>query len=62
MNNTIQTKLEEIQAEMQQVAEAHSKLTVQRDQAAKRFSELEGARSILIELSNVDTDTDTDAA
>ncbi len=57
----IQAKIEQVHAELQQVAEAHNKLLEQKNAASQRFSELQGALKVLTELENVDTDTDTEA-
>ena len=56
----IQVKIEEVQAELQQVAEAHNKLLEQKNAASQRFSELQGALKVLNELKDVDTDTDSE--
>ena len=56
----IQAKIEQVHAELQQVAEAHNKLLEQKNAASQRFSELQGALKVLNELKDVDTDTDSE--
>ena len=46
----IQEKIEKVQAELQQVADAHNKLLEQRNAAAQRFTELQGSLKTLQEL------------
>ena len=46
----IQEKIEEVQAELQQVVEAHNKLLEQKNAVAQRFTELQGSLKTLQEL------------
>ena len=46
----IQEKIEEVNAELQQVADAHNKLLEQKNAAAQRFTELQGSLKTLQEL------------
>ena len=46
----IQAKIEQVHAELQQVAEAHNKLLEQKNAAQQRFIELQGALKTLQEL------------
>ena len=46
----IQEKIEEVNAELQQVADAHNKLLEQKNAAAQRFTELQGSLKSLQEL------------
>ncbi len=50
----IQEKIEEVNAELQNVVEAHNKLTEQRSAAAQRFTELQGSLKTLKELQEVE--------
>ena len=47
-------KIEEVKAELQQVADQHNKLGEQRNAAAQRFTELQGALKTLQELEETD--------
>ena len=47
---TITEKIEEIKAELQQVAQKHNQLAEQKNSAAQRFTELQGALKTLQEL------------
>ena len=47
---TITEKIEEVKAELQQVADQHNKLLEQKNAAAQRFTELQGALKTLQEL------------
>ena len=47
-------KIEEVKAELQQVAEKHNKLVEQKNAAFQRFTELQGALKTLQELQEVD--------
>ena len=57
---TITEKIEEVRAEMQQVADQHNKLGEQKNAALQRFTELQGALKTLQELEEVDPDGGTD--
>ena len=46
----IQEKIEEVQTELQQVADAYNKLLEQKNAAAQRFTELQGSLKTLQEL------------
>ena len=60
MTHHILEKIEEVKAELQQVADEHNKLGEQRNAAAQRFTELQGALKTLQELEEVDPDGGTD--
>jgi len=47
-------KIEEVKAELQQVAQQHNQLAEQKNAAAQRFTELSGALKTLQELQEVD--------
>ena len=47
-------KIEEVKAELQQVAEQHNQLGEQKNAALQRFTELQGALKTLQELEEVD--------
>ena len=47
-------KIEEVKAELQQVVDQHNKLLEQKNAAAQRFTELQGALKTLQELEEVD--------
>ena len=47
-------KIEEVKAELQQVAEEHNKLGEQKNAALQRFTELQGALKTLQELQEAD--------
>lgn len=47
-------KIEEVNTELQQVVEAHNKLTEQRSAAQQRFTELQGSLKTLKELQEVE--------
>ena len=47
-------KIEEVKAELQQVAEQHNKLGEQKNAALQRFTELQGALKTLQELQEAD--------
>ena len=47
-------KIEEVKAEPQQVVDQHNKLLEQKNAAAQRFTELQGALKTLQELEEVD--------
>ena len=47
-------KIEEIQAELQQVADAHNKLLEQKNAAFQRFTELQGSLKTLQELQETE--------
>ena len=53
-------KIEEVKAELQQVAEQHNQLLEQKNAALQRFTELQGALKTLQELQEVDPDGGTD--
>ena len=50
MTITIQEKIEEVKAELQQVVDEHNKLLEQKNTAFQRFTELQGALKTLQEL------------
>ena len=50
MTHHISEKIEEVKAELQQVADQHNKLLEQKNAAAQRFTELKGALKTLQEL------------
>tara|TARA_R100000008_G_scaffold78639_1_gene59740 strand:+ start:375 stop:554 length:180 start_codon:yes stop_codon:yes gene_type:complete len=50
----IQEKIEEVQAELQQVVDAHNKLSEQRNVVYQRFTELQGSLKTLKELQEVE--------
>ncbi len=50
----IQEKIEEVTAELQQVAEAHNKLIEQKNAAVQRFTELQGSLKTLQELQETE--------
>ena len=56
----IQTKIEEITAELQVTAENYNKVISQKDQLFQRINQLQGALNALNEL-DVDHPTDTEA-
>ena len=47
-------KIEEVKAELQQVVDQHNKLLEQKNAAAQRFTELQGALKTLQELEESD--------
>jgi len=47
-------KIEEVNAELQQVAEAHNQLLEQKNAAFQRFTELQGSLKTLKELQEVE--------
>jgi len=47
---TITEKIEEVKAELQQVVQQHNQLAEQKNSAAQRFAELQGALKTLQEL------------
>ena len=47
-------KIEEVQAELQQVVDAHNKLSEQRNVVYQRFTELQGSLKALKELQEVE--------
>ena len=47
-------KIEEVKAELQQVADEHNKLLEQKNAALQRFTELQGALKTLQELEEAD--------
>ena len=53
-------KIEEVKAELQQVAEQHNQLLEQKNAALQRFTELQGALKTLQELQEVDSHGGTD--
>ena len=53
-------KIEEVKAELQQVAEQHNQLGEQKNAALQRFTELQGALKTLQELQEVDPHGGTD--
>ena len=53
-------KIEEVKAELQQVVQQHNQLAEQKNAAAQRFTELQGALKTLQELQEVDPDGGTD--
>ena len=54
MTHHILKKIEEVKAELQQVAEEHNKLGEQKNAALQRFTELSGALKTLQELEETD--------
>ena len=60
MTHHISEKIEEVKAELQQVADEHNKLGEQKNAALQRFTELQGALKTLQELQEVDPDGGTD--
>ncbi len=56
----IQTKIEEITAELQVTAEAYNKVINQKDNLFQKINQLQGALKVLNDL-NVDHPTDTEA-
>ena len=60
MTHHILEKIEEVKAELQQVADEHNKLLEQKNAALQRFTELQGALKTLQELQEVDPDGGTD--
>ena len=60
MTHHISEKIEEVKAELQQVADQHNKLGEQKNAALQRFTELQGALKTLQELQEVDPDGGTD--
>ena len=48
-------KIEEVEAELRQVVEAHNKLLEQKNAAAQRFTELQGSLKTLQELQEEET-------
>ena len=60
MTHHILEKIEEVKAELQQVVDQHNKLLEQKNAAAQRFTELQGALKRLQELEEVDPDGGTD--
>ena len=50
----ISEKIEEVKAELQQVADQHNKLGEQKNAALQRFTELQGALKTLQELQEAD--------
>ena len=60
MTHHILEKIEEVKAELQQVADEHNKLGEQKNAALQRFTELQGALKTLQELQEVDPDGGTD--
>ena len=50
MTHHILEKIEEVKAELQQVADEHNKLGEQKNAALQRFTELQGALKTLQEL------------
>ena len=53
-------KIEEVKAELQQVAEQHNELVEQKNSAFQRFTELQGALKTLQDLQEVDPHGGTD--
>ena len=51
---TITEKIEEVKAELQQVVQQHNQLAEQKNAAAQRFTELQGALKTLQELEEAD--------
>ena len=51
---TITEKIKEVKAELQQVAQKHNQLAEQKNAAAQRFAELQGALKTLQELEETD--------
>ena len=60
MTHHILEKIEEVKAELQQVADEHNKLGEQKNAALQRFTELQGALKTLQELQEVAPDGGTD--
>ena len=60
MTHHISEKIEEVKAELKQVADEHNKLGEQKNAALQRFTELQGALKTLQELQEVDPDGGTD--
>ena len=60
MTHHILEKIEEVKAELQQVADEHNKLLEQKNAALQRFTELQGALKTLQELEEVDPEGGTD--
>ena len=60
MTHHILEKIEEVKAELQQVADEHNKLLEQKNAALQRFTELQGALKTLQELQEVDSHGGTD--
>ena len=56
----IQTKIEELTAELQVTAETYNKLISQKDSLFQKINQLQGALQVLNDL-NVDQSTDTEA-
>ena len=54
MTHHILEKIEEVKAELQQVVDQHNKLLEQKNAAAQRFTELQGALKTLQELEEGD--------
>ena len=54
MTHHILEKIEEVKAELQQVADEHNKLGEQKNAALQRFTELQGALKTLQELQEAD--------
>ena len=54
MTHHILEKIEEVKAELQQVADKHNQLLEQKNAAAQRFTELQGALKTLQELEETD--------
>ena len=54
MTHHILEKIEEVKTELQQVADQYNKLGEQRNAAAQRFTELQGALKTLQELEETD--------
>tara|TARA_R100000808_G_C2070997_1_gene98529 strand:+ start:158 stop:337 length:180 start_codon:yes stop_codon:yes gene_type:complete len=54
MTHHILEKIEEVKAELQQVADQHNKLLEQKNAAFQRFTELQGALKTLQELEETD--------
>tara|TARA_R100000152_G_C6702143_1_gene131452 strand:- start:130 stop:294 length:165 start_codon:yes stop_codon:yes gene_type:complete len=50
----ISEKIKEVKAELQQVVDQHNQLLEQRNAAAQRFTELQGALKTLQELEETD--------
>ena len=50
MTHHISEKIEEVKAELQQVVQQHNQLLEQKNAAAQRFTELQGALKTLQEL------------
>ena len=54
MTHHISDKIEEVKAELQQVVQQHNQLAEQKNAAAQRFTELQGALKTLQELEEAD--------